>query len=487
MPTITPGKTTNPIQPNATSLDQNRRNWQRLSQGGATGTIAVDAPITNSGGAIGLAFDTSVFSVNGSGQLALAILTAKGDLLTRTSTADTRLPVGTTNGYVLSVDSAAATGLAWLPPSGGGGGTGTIAQVLTAGNDAANLTLTDLGTLNANSVINMASGGAYEYNGVAVITAQTALGNFYFASGGNFTATGQQNIGVGPGTLTALTTGQYNFALGDAALNVNTTGQQNVAIGAASLNSNTTGSFNVAVGTNALNANISGGDNVAFGQSALADNTTGSGNFACGINALANNTTGDNNVAIGIGASQGSTTASQNIAIGANALQGGASGSNNTVIGYNSTTVLTGSNNTIIGANVGNQTITDTVILADGTGTIRLQIGTVAAFNVLITTASLGTGPASSSTYLRGDQTWATIPVVPTFVDKEIPSGAINGSNTIFTLANTPTSGSEQIVVNGLMLYPGSGNDYTISGNTITFLTGAIPQTGDRLFVNYRH
>ena len=75
----------------------------------------------------------------------------------------------------------------------------------------------------------------------------------------------------------------------------------------------------------------------------------------------------------------------------------------------------------------------------------------------------------------------------PNFADKEVPTGLINGSNTVFTLANTPASGSEQVIVNGLMLYPGSGNDYMIVTNTITFLTGAIPQTGDRLFVNYRY
>ena len=46
-------------------------------------------------------------------------LTTKGDLLTRTSSALTRLPVGATNGHVLTVDSAEATGLKWAAAAGG--------------------------------------------------------------------------------------------------------------------------------------------------------------------------------------------------------------------------------------------------------------------------------------------------------------------------------------------------------------------------------
>lgn len=70
------------------------------------------------------------------------------------------------------------------------------------------------------------------------------------------------------------------------------------------------------------------------------------------------------------------------------------------------------------------------------------------------------------------------------FVDKETPTGSINGSNTTFTLANTPTSGSEHVYLNGILQESGAGNDYTISGATITYLSA--PQTGDRLRVSYR-
>lgn len=48
-------------------------------------------------------------------------LTTKGDLLTRTTSAVARLPVGATTGHVLTVDPAEATGMKWAAASGGGG------------------------------------------------------------------------------------------------------------------------------------------------------------------------------------------------------------------------------------------------------------------------------------------------------------------------------------------------------------------------------
>lgn len=69
------------------------------------------------------------------------------------------------------------------------------------------------------------------------------------------------------------------------------------------------------------------------------------------------------------------------------------------------------------------------------------------------------------------------------FVTRETPSGSINGSNTTFTLANTPTVGTEQVDLNGLQQDQGAGNDYTISGATITALTA--PLTGEKIRVTY--
>lgn len=71
------------------------------------------------------------------------------------------------------------------------------------------------------------------------------------------------------------------------------------------------------------------------------------------------------------------------------------------------------------------------------------------------------------------------------FVDGETPSGAINGVNSVFTLAQTPNPiGSVAVYHNGVRLK--SGADYTISGNSITFTGGLVPQTGDVLLCSYR-
>jgi len=77
-----------------------------------------------------------------------------------------------------------------------------------------------------------------------------------------------------------------------------------------------------------------------------------------------------------------------------------------------------------------------------------------------------------------------TITLANRIVIRETPSGAINGSNVTFTLASTPVAGSEEVYLNGILQEPGAGNDYTISGATITYLTA--PKTGSRLRVSYQ-
>jgi hypothetical protein len=72
-----------------------------------------------------------------------------------------------------------------------------------------------------------------------------------------------------------------------------------------------------------------------------------------------------------------------------------------------------------------------------------------------------------------------------TFIDGETPQGTLNGTNASFVLANIPNpSTSLALYRNGLLLL--QGGDYTLSGNNVTFLTGALPQTNDILAASYR-
>jgi hypothetical protein len=67
-------------------------------------------------------------------------------------------------------------------------------------------------------------------------------------------------------------------------------------------------------------------------------------------------------------------------------------------------------------------------------------------------------------------------------VSNEVPAGTINGSNVTFTLASTPATNSLALHKNGIRLKPG-GADYTLSGNTVTFVTA--PPTGAVLLADY--
>lgn len=68
------------------------------------------------------------------------------------------------------------------------------------------------------------------------------------------------------------------------------------------------------------------------------------------------------------------------------------------------------------------------------------------------------------------------------FADNEIPTG----SGTTFTLAHTPNpSTSLSLYRGGALQEQGGGNDYTISGNTITLAVALV--SGEILLANYRY
>jgi hypothetical protein len=103
----------------------------------------------------------------------------------------------------------------------------------------------------------------------------------------------------------------------------------------------------------------------------------------------------------------------------------------------------------------------------DGTGALDGAIGNLSdCVHVDGTAGPCGSGSAS-------------------FVDGETPGGTLNGSNAVFSLVNAPNPGSSLALYrNGLLLR--QGGDYLLSGDAITFQTGAVPQTGDILTAAYR-
>lgn len=71
------------------------------------------------------------------------------------------------------------------------------------------------------------------------------------------------------------------------------------------------------------------------------------------------------------------------------------------------------------------------------------------------------------------------------FVDEETPGGTINGVNASFTLSQTPNPAASLVLYrNGLI--EEQNVDYTLSGNTIVFVSGSAPQPGDVLLASYQ-
>ena len=103
------------------------------------------------------------------------------------------------------------------------------------------------------------------------------------------------------------------------------------------------------------------------------------------------------------------------------------------------------------------------VAITDGNGNLITAVGTPGQCVFVDGT----TGPCGGST----------------FADAETPAGTINGTNTTFTLANTPLGSSMLLFLNGLYMTPSF--DYTLSGSTITFTT-TVPQPGDTMAASYR-
>lgn len=77
----------------------------------------------------------------------------------------------------------------------------------------------------------------------------------------------------------------------------------------------------------------------------------------------------------------------------------------------------------------------------------------------------------------------STVAKYASFIFSEAPTGTIDSSNVTFVLANVPKAGTVRVYLNGLRQQAGSGNDYTISSDTITYLTA--PSTGDIMLIDY--
>lgn len=333
-----------------------------------------------------------------------------------------------TNGYILQSNGS---GVVWVATSSlgisGGGGS---SQWTTNGSNIYYTTgRIGVGTTTPGQTIDIASGGAYGYNGLALAQASTTKDNWFFGNAGNLTMTGNGNLGISTCALRAVTTGSrnvamgagagcslttstgniligyenmsfatsssYNTAVGNSALYANLSGDSNTAVGSQALVALTSSAHNTAIGTNAQHSNISGRYNTAVGGDSMLLNTTGMENAAFGVDAMMNGT-GSYNTAIGTYSLQFMTTGTKNTGLGWGVGGGMSTGSNNVYIGYQTANNMTsGSNNIIIGydSRISSTTMSNALSIGnliygtgiDGTGTSlssgKIGIGTTSPSN----------------------------------------------------------------------------------------------------------
>lgn len=141
------------------------------------------------------------------------------------------------------------------------------------------------------------------------------------------------------------------------------------------------------------------------------------------------------------------------------------------VYGTTANTICVGNDSRLSDARTPVGTALTSALIWVGSGS---NVAAAVALSGDVTITNAGVATVNAATFLK----------YTNVVIRETPAGAVNGANTTFTLANTPIAGSEEVYLNGILQEPGAGNDYTISGGTITYLTA--PVTGDRLRVSYQ-
>lgn len=98
-----------------------------------------------------------------------------------------------------------------------------------------------------------------------------------------------------------------------------------------------------------------------------------------------------------------------------------------------------------------------------------------------LVTAIAGSGLTATNGVLSVDSVASA--VVEGDIAIEDESANCTGSETNFTLSNTPVANSLDVFLNGIRQREGSGNDFTLSGTTISFATA--PASDDSLIVRY--
>ena len=451
--------------------------------GGTTGLTTSGGPITGSG-TITLA--GTLGAVNGgTGQTTYAT----GDILYASAVNTLSKLTAGTNGYVLTLASGVPTwaastggvtsfsaGTTGLTPSTGttgaitlagtlgvaNGGTGATTltgyvkgngtSALTASSTIPNTDISGLGTMSVQSATSVAITGG-TINGTSVGATTPSTGAFTSVSA-NLTITGSLSAGAySYGSLSYSDTGIF------ASYNTNTNSYAQIIL--ANGSAGTAASTDFIVGNNNTTATTYFGD---FGMNSSAFSGTGSLNapnavFLASTSAdLAIGTNTANAIHFVVnGGSTDAMTINSSGAISVGTWNGTAIGAayGGTGVANNSASTLT-----ISGAY-------GTTLTVSGTTALTLPTSGYLISSVSALGANPVTGTPSSTTYLRGDGTWATVSGGGGGTYTRTTFTATGGQTT-FTA--TYTVGYVQVYLNGVLL---NSSDYTATSGTSIVLTTA--------------
>ena len=134
-----------------------------------------------------------------------------------------------------------------------------------------------------------------------------------------------------------------------------------------------------------------------------------------------------------------------------------------------------------------NLSITWTGILPINRGGLNNSVFTQNELLISSTGSVISSGYRINDSGTASSDIWTAAKIIQqmgsTMVNKETPTGSINGTNNVFILAHVPVDNSEHVYLNGLLQDSDYGSDYTMDGNKITFVQA--PFQGSKIRCTY--